>query len=152
MNGLELGRLPRSARWLVTLVLLSFALNHLFAFWLVWETTTNVDASAKEHFAYKTFAALLRMGHQHAFGHGTMYFITSALFLLTGLPERFTIPVITAAFLGAWLDLGSWFLLKYGSERWEWLSIASGTAYAAAFLIMLTATLWRAWRPRSDAP
>lgn len=153
MFGVELYRLPRPARWLITLVLVSFALNHLFAGWLVWEVTNNIDDGAKEHFAFKSFAVLLRMAHQHTFGHGTMYFISGALFLFAGMSEGFTLAVLAAAFLGAWLDLASWFLLKYGSHRWELLSIAGGATYSLAFLAMFTTTLWRTWRggPR-DAP
>lgn len=150
MPAITLRELPRPAKWLVTLVIISFALNHLFSAWLVWEVTTNVDPSAKEHFAYKTFAVLLRMAHQHTFGHGTMYFITSALFLFAGMPELLALALITGAFLGAWLDLASWFLLKYGSPRWELLSMASGILYAVSFALMAGIILYQTWRrPRT---
>ena len=38
----------------------------------------------------KTLGALLRMGHQHTFGHGVMYFLTAAVFLFAGWPRRAT--------------------------------------------------------------
>lgn len=147
MFGITLSGLPRKAKWLVTLLLISYALNHVFSSLLVWEVTRHVDASAKEHFAYKTLAVLLRMAHQHTFGHGTMYFVTSAIFLFAGLGEALTLAVIAAAFAGAWLDLASWFLLKYGSERWEILSVIGGGMYAVSFTVMFFAILFRMWRP-----
>lgn len=142
-----LSGLPFPFKWLATLMLASYAMTHGLAAILVWEVTTRVDSSAQEHFAYKTFAALLRMAHQHTFGHGTMYFLTGALFLLCGLPNRIAVPVVTGAFLGAWLDHASWFGLKYFSARWELLSMASGAAYAACFAFMAAAILWRMWVP-----
>lgn len=150
MFNISLNELPRPAKWLITLVLTSFLLNHLFAALLVWQVTTQVDSSAKEHFAFKTFAVLLRMAHQHTFGHGTMYFITCALFLFAGMPEILTLTLITGAFLGAWLDLASWFLLKYGSERWEILSMVSGGTYAVCFVAMAGITLFQVWRKRTQ--
>ena len=147
MFGISLSTLPRTAKWLITLAIVSFGMTHLFAAALVWQVTTQVDASAKEHFNFKSFAVLLRMGHQHAFGHGTMYFLTGAVFLFAGISEFWTLALITGTFVGAWLDLTSWFLLKYGSERWELLSMVSGTAYAASFAAMAVIILCRLWLP-----
>jgi hypothetical protein len=149
MFGIKLADLPRKAKWLVTLVLGSFGLNHLFSAWLVWEVTHNVDAGAKEHFAFKTLAVLLRMAHQHTFGHATMYFITSAIFLLAELSETLVITIVTAAFLGAQMDLASWFLLKYSSERWEILSMIGGLMYSASFLAMTIIILSQMWRKKT---
>mgnify|MGYP001562993617 CR=1 FL=1 len=129
----------------MTLVLASFAMNHLWAALLVWNVTRHVDSSAHEHFSYKTLAALLRMAHQHSFGHGVMYFITGAIFLLADLPDRITLPLLTAAFVGAWLDSASWFLLKYSSAQWEFLSMISGAAFTASFFIMTGISLHQMW-------
>ncbi|MBI4248572.1 MAG: hypothetical protein HY611_03630, partial [Elusimicrobia bacterium] len=107
----KLQELPIEAKWLITLVLTSFCFNHLAAAALVWEVTRDVAPSAQAHFAYKSFAALLRMTHQHAFGHGTMYFITGAIFLLAGCGRKLTLALITLPFIGAWADVASWFLL-----------------------------------------
>lgn len=142
---------PLPARWLATLVLASYAANHAFASWLVWEVTRNAADSAQEHFSYKTLAQLLRMAHQHSFGHGTMYFLVGALFLFAGTSRRTALVLLTLPFLGAWLDIVSWFGLKYGSPRWEWLSIASGSAYSIGFLAMSALILKRAWLHRSES-
>lgn len=151
MLGVTLKDFPLRARWLITLVLLSFALNHISSSVLVWEVTRNVDSSAKEHFTYKTLAALLRMTHQHTFGHGAMYFIAAAIFLFAGWSERKTLILITLPFVGAWLDIASWFLLKYSSEKWEILSIFSGTLYATAFAIMFFSCMRQMWFLPRDA-
>jgi hypothetical protein len=148
MFGITLSVLPRKAKWLVTLVLLSFLLNHLFAVLLVREVTTRIDASAKEHFSYKSLAILFRMAHQHAFGHGVMYFITGAIFLFAEVSELLAIGLIGAVFIGSWMDIVSWFLLKYGSARWDLLSMASGATYALAFSAMTGIIFFQMWRPR----
>jgi len=148
MFGVTLSRLPRTARWLLTLMLASFALNHLFASAMIWQATRGSEATAKEFFAYKSLEALLRMAHQHVFGHGVMYFLTAGVFLFAGWPERWTLLLITAPFVGAWLDLASWFLLKYGSEKWEYLSAAAGVLFSASFAVMLLASLKELWLAR----
>jgi hypothetical protein len=146
--GITLRNLPLKAKWLVTLVLFSFLLNHAFAALLVREVTTQIDKSAKEHFSFKSYAILLRMAHQHTFGHGVMYIITSAIFLLAEVADLLAVVLTTALFFGAWADIAGWFMLKYGSPRWEFLSIAAGTTYASAFLIMTAIIFAQLWRPR----
>ncbi|HXT01227.1 MAG TPA: hypothetical protein VN915_11165 [Elusimicrobiota bacterium] len=148
MFGVTLSSLPRKAKWLATLALTSFALNHLFAVALVWQVTTQVDAGAKEHFSYKSLPVLLRMAHQHAFGHGVMYFATGGIFLFADAPDWLAMLLFTMAFVGSWFDIAAWFLLKYRSARWELLSQASGTAYAFAFAVMMIVSLFQMWRPR----
>ena len=101
MFGVTLSALPRKAKWLATLALTSFALNHLFAVALVWQVTTQVDAGAKEHFSYKSLPVLLRMAHQHAFGHGVMYFVTGGIFLFADAPEWIALVLFTMAFVGS---------------------------------------------------
>lgn len=145
MFGIYLKDLPLKAKWLISLVLISFALNHISSTVLLWEVTRNVNSTAKEHFTYKTLTALLRMTHQHTFGHGTMYFITGAFFLFAGWSLRATLLVISLPFLGAWLDIFSWFMLKYGSEKWEILSILSGLTYGVAFATMFFASFHEMW-------
>ena len=54
----------------------------------------------------------------------------------------FCVLVTAAAFAGAGLDLASWFLLKYYSEKWEYLSMAGGTLYSAAFAVMTIVILY----------
>jgi hypothetical protein len=148
MFGITLAALPRKAKWLITLVLISFLLNHLFAVLLVREVTTQIDKSAREHFSFKSFAILLRMAHQHAFGHGVMYFLTSAFFLLAEASEALAIGLMTALFAASWFDILSWFLLKFRTGRWELLSEASGTTYAVVFFVMTGTILYQMWRPR----
>jgi hypothetical protein len=152
MFGISLAALPRKAKWLITLVLCSFLLSHLFAALLVREVTTQIDKSAKEHFSFKSYAILLRMAHQHSFGHGVMYFIASGIFLFADAAEALTIALMTMLFAGSWLDILSWFMLKYGSARWELLSAASGAAYAGAFAAMTGIILYQLWRPPKSAP
>lgn len=148
MFGITLRGLPLQFRWLLTLVLVSFALNHLSSTALVWEVTRHVNTTAGEHFGYKTLAALLRMTHQHTFGHGTMYFLTGLIFLFAGWPRKATLVIVTLPFVGAWLDILSWFLLKYCSGKWEALSLVSGFLYLTSFAAMFVGCLRQMWWPK----
>lgn len=148
MNLPRLMDFPVQYKWLITLLVISFALNHLSSGVLVWEVTRHASSSAQEHFENKTLAALLRMTHQHTFGHGTMYFLTSAIFLLAEFPAGWALAVITLPFAGAWLDIFSWFMLKYSSEQWEYLSMFSGVLYSVSFAVMIFTILRQMWLPK----
>jgi hypothetical protein len=145
--GVRLGELPLKARWLITLLLVSYLLNHAWAFLLIKEIQ-GVEPSIKDYFSYKTTVSLLRMAHQHSFGHGTMFFLTGGLALFTTLPDALLIALITAAFAGAWLEHLTWFMLKGGSAAWERVLPVAGTLYAGAFVVMTARVLWELWAPR----
>ena len=141
----SLPRLPVSARLLITAFLVSMALNHLFAGGLAWQLSHSELGSIKEHFQYKDLIYLLRMSHQHAFGHGIIYALLGAVFLLSSWPEKLKAAIILTPFLGALLDLSSWWMLKYLAGDYEWLSIAGGIISSLGFAIMTLRILYELW-------
>ena len=148
MKDLRVSDFPLSARLLASAVLVFFTGAHVFALWLS-RNVGEAAGSAQAHFAYKELIYLLRMSHQHLFGHGTMYFLTGALFLLTDAREKIKIVLPLLPFMGAALDLASWWMLKYGTYDCEWLSILGGTLFTGSFLAMVLVLLRDLWKPRA---
>ncbi len=130
-----------AGRLLAACTLFFFIGVHVFALVLV-RTVTEAAGSAQAHFAYRDLTYLLRMSHQHLFGHGAMYFVTGGLFLATPFPEKVKAFAVPLPFLGAALDLASWWLLKYSSVNCELLSVLGGSLLTFSFLGMALATLW----------
>jgi hypothetical protein len=145
IKGLRMSDFSPGGKALATGVLLFFTGVHGFALWLSHEVG-EAAGSAQAHFSYKDLIYLLRMSHQHLFGHGVMYFLTGALFLTTQGREEVKTAVVLLPFVGAGLDLGSWWLLKYNARDWESLSMISGTLFTASFLYMVVVSLWQLWR------
>ena len=141
----RLRELPRAAKLLVTAFLFSMGLNHIFASILTWQIAHSAAGSAKEHFQYKSLVYMLRMSHQHAFGHGIMYFALGGIFLLSVVPEPAKSVLILLPFIGATIDLSSWWLLKYAEADYEWLSAIGGTLFALGFAVMSLRIFWELW-------
>src|SRR6266700_3029341 len=144
-NGMMLSRLSVSAKTLITLFLAAMILNHLFAVLLTYYLTHSAFQSAAEYFHFTDVRKLLRMSHQHMFGHGTMYFIVGALFCLTSVKESWKRVVIPLPFAGAALDLMSWWLIKFKGEKWEILSMLGGSLLSLGFAVMVLGVLYELW-------
>jgi hypothetical protein len=145
-----LRELPLSAKALITAFLVSMGLNHGFAGLLSYYIGNSAAGGEKEHFQYKDIVYLLRMSHQHAFGHGVMYTVLGAIFLLSTLPERLKTPLILLPFLGAGLDLAAWWLQKYAAADYEWLSIAGGILFSVGFTVMSVRIFWELWFSKGE--
>lgn len=144
-NGFALPGLPFSAKLLISAFLVSMAVNHAFAGWLSWEVANSAAGGAKEHFQYKNLEHLLKISHQHAFGHGAMYFLTGAVFLLCSWREKVKAAIVLLPFAGAMTDLASWWLLKYLAGDYEWVSAAGGTLFSLGFSIMFFRIFYELW-------
>jgi hypothetical protein len=141
MEGWRTDRFTPAGRALAASTLLFFMGVHAFALWLA-KAVTHAAGSAQDHFAYRDLIYLLRMSHQHLFGHGVMYFIAGMFFLATPVRERTKAWIVPLPFIGAGLDLAAWWMLKYASSDMEWLSAAGGLLFTASFLGMALTTLW----------
>jgi hypothetical protein len=145
IKDLRVSDFSPAAKLLSTAVLVTYAGVHLFALWLA-RHVSEVAGSAQTHFAYRDLTYLLRMSHQHMFGHGTMYFVTGALFLMTDVREGLKRGIVLLPFVGAGMDLGCWWLLKHDARNWEWLSMLGGAIFTGSFLGMVFVLLRQLWR------
>lgn len=149
-SDLTLGRLPRSAKVLITLFLVAVAANHVFSLLLAYHVTHEAFSSTEEYYHYQQDTRkLLRMSHQHAFGHGIMYLALGGIFCLASVREKWKLILIPAPFIGAGLDQTSWWLVKFKGVQWEWLSYFGSVLFSLGFAAMALIILFELWFAKS---
>lgn len=74
-----------------------------------------------------------------------MYVLVGAIFLLCSWPERVKGAVVLLPFAGATTDLASWWLMKYLTGDYEWLSAIGGTLFGFGFAVMMFRVLYEIW-------
>ena len=136
---------PLSAKAAVTLVLISYGLVHAFALIEVYLVTKVAFKSAAEYFFYMKLSKLTATSHAHFFGHGTMYLITSLVFVFSKLREFWKILFISIALSAGLLDVPSWWAIKYGGIQYEIFSAIAGTMSVVGWGFMTMRILYEAW-------
>ncbi len=136
---------PHSAKIAITLAILSYGLVHIFALWEVYLVTTVDFKSAAEYFYYMKLPKLMATSHAHFFGHGTMYLITSLIFIFSKLRESWKIFFITLALAAGLLDVPSWWAIKYGGSRYEIFSAIAGMMSVIGWGFMAVRILYEVW-------
>ena len=136
---------PTSAKVAATLTLISYALVHIFAFLEVYLVSKVSFKSTSEYFFYMKLPKLIATSHAHFFGHGTMYFVTSAIFIFSKLSEFWKIMFISLALSAGLLDVGSWWAIKYGGNHYEMFSALAGIMSVVAWGFMTIRIMYEAW-------
>ncbi len=136
---------PLSAKVATTLTIISYALVHIFALLEVYMVTKVSFKSTSEYFFYMKIPKLMATSHAHFFGHGTMYLITSAIFIFSKLSEFFKIVFISLALSAGLLDVSSWWAIKYGGSQYEFFSAIAGTMSVVGWGFMCLRILYEAW-------
>lgn len=137
--------LPRSAKVAITLTLISYSLVHIFALLEVYMVTKVAFKSTSEYFFYMKLPKLLATSHAHFFGHGTMYFITSMIFMFSKLREVWKIVFISLALSAGLLDVSSWWAIKYGGSQYEFFSAIAGIMSVVGWGFMTIRIVFEAW-------
>ena len=117
---------PFSAKAAITLGLLSYSFVHILALIEVYLMTTVSFKSTSEYFFYMKLPKLAATSHAHFFGHGTMYLITSLIFIFSRLKESWKLVFISLAMSAGLLDVPSWWAIKYGGDQYEFFSGIAG--------------------------
>ncbi len=136
---------PFSAKTAITLVLFSYSLVHILALVEVYLMTTVSFKSTSEYFFYMKLPKLAATSHAHFFGHGTMYLITSLIFVFSKLKESWKIIFITLAMSAGLLDVPSWWAIKYGGDQFEYFSALAGMMSVLGFGFMTLRILYELW-------
>lgn len=141
----SLENFPGSAKVAITLTLISYALVHAFALLEVYSVTRVTFKTVSEYFFYMTLPKLMATSHAHFFGHGTMYLITSAFFIFSKVSEFWKILFISLALSAGLLDVGSWWAIKYGGEKYEMFSALAGIMSGIGWGFMTVRTIYELW-------
>ena len=136
---------PSSAKVLTTLTLISYGLVHVFALLEVYVVTKISFKSTSEYFFYMKLPKLMATSHTHFFGHGTMYFITSFVFLFSRVNEFWKIIFISLAMSAGLLDVSSWWAIKYGGSQYEIFSAIAGIMSVIGWGGMAFRILYESW-------
>lgn len=118
---------PTSAKAAILLTVFAYCLVHIFALIEIYIVTKIEFKSTSEYFYYMKLPKLLATSHAHFFGHGTMYLITSLIFLFSNLSESWKTFFIVVALSSGLLDVPSWWAIKYAGDNFELFSAVAGT-------------------------
>lgn len=136
---------PVSAKVAVTLTFISYGFVHALALLEVFAVTKVAFKSTSEYFFYMNLPKLLATSHAHFFGHGTMYFITSTVFIFSKLKEFWKIFFISLALSAGLLDVPSWWAIKYAGSQFEVFSAIAGMMSVVGWGFMAARSLYEAW-------
>ena len=145
MPPILLENFPMSAKVAVTLALVAYGLVHVFALLEVYLVTRISFKSVAEYFFYMKLPKLAAISHSHFFGHGTMYLITSLIFIFSKLREYWKIIFISIALSAGLLDVPSWWAIKYGGSQYEIFSAAAGIMSVIGWGFMGVRILYEIW-------
>ena len=140
-----LNAFPSSAKVAITLNVLCYSLVHALALWEVYLQTKINFKSTSEYFFYMKLPKLVATSHAHLFGHGTMYFITSVIFIFSKMSESRKIIFISLALSAGLLDVPSWWAIKFGGSDFEVFSAIAGIMSVAGWGFMTLRITYELW-------
>ena len=136
---------PASAKAAVTLISIAYSFVHILALLEVYLVTKVSFKSTSEYFFYMKLPKLLATSHAHFFGHGTMYLVTSLIFIFSKLSEVWKLVFITMALSAGLLDVASWWAIKYGGGGYELFSALAGIMSVLGWGYMTVHILYELW-------
>ena len=93
-----------------------------------------------------TLSARATSTHAHLFGLSMVFLLMGGVFLLTNTRRRTKVIVLSAAFGGMFLDIGSWWLALRG-EGFVAGVVVGGALMGLAALVLVVRPLWEMWGP-----
>lgn len=140
-----LQNLPMTAKAAITFALISYGFVHILALLEVYLMTSVSFKSTSEYFFYMKLQKLAASSHAHFFGHGTMYLITSLIFIFSRLKESWKLVFISLALSAGLLDVPSWWAIKYGGGQYELFSGVAGLMSVIGFGFMTLRICYELW-------
>ncbi len=136
---------PSSAKAAITLALFAYSFVHILALLEVYLMTKVSFKSTPEYFFYMKLPKLVSISHAHFFGHGTMYLVTSLIFIFSRLKESWKLVFISLSLSAGLLDVPSWWAIKYGGDQYEIFSGLAGMMSAIGFGYMALRICYELW-------
>ena len=93
----------------------------------------------------KSYGALLENTHFHLFSMAIIFLALTHLFLICGVGNRLKMALISIAFSGLIMEMGSPWLIRYADASWAWLMTVSGPLLSAATFLMVAFILRELW-------
>jgi len=130
---------------------IAFAFGALEALYQV-----NLHGSGEEYFANMSQGKLIAFTHAHLFGFTTSFLIIGVPFTLNFAHNRYYQWLLPIGLNASFIDVASWWGIKYLSPNFEYVSIFCGAVFSLSYLFMLIGMLRVILFPRvrwySDRP
>ena len=136
---------PFNAKAAITLGIFAYSFVHVLAILEVYLMTKISFKSTSEYFFYMKLPKLVATSHAHFFGHGTMYLITSLIFVFSKLKESWKLVFISLALVAGLLDVPSWWAIKYGGGQYEIFSALAGIMSFVGWGFMALRICYELW-------
>jgi len=88
---------------------------------------------------------LIQTSHTHLFGLNLIAGLVGLIFLFTSLAEWKKVAVLSLMFGGILVDIGGMWLTRFVWPPFAALVLIGGTAFALAYLIVLTVSYYELW-------
>lgn len=150
-NGLS--SLQGSTRFVYTLFLIFSLISYAVMVALASQRSGFSAASVSTYYAGggsqypKTVGELLEVTHFHLFSMPLLLFVQGHLFLMTQWPRRWKVAIVSAAFLGAALDLAAPWLVLYVSRDLAFVKILGRVLLGPALIAFALVPLREMWWP-----
>lgn len=100
----------------------------------------------------KTRGELLETTHFHLFSYPLFILVQGHIFLMTTWPRYLKAGLVAACFLGAFVYLGSPWLVVYGGASWAWFAQAGRILMVPPLLAFVFVPLWEMWWTKPNPP
>jgi hypothetical protein len=145
---INLFSLPWTAKITITALLFFYGMTHIVAAVTVYLNTRVLYPSAKEYFFYIKPVRLSALSHAHLMGMATMSFLPALFYTLSRQKSGLSSAIVAITFLGILGDIGSWWLIKYGGDGFEIVSMLSGVFLSGGFAVMALVVFRDLWFER----
>jgi hypothetical protein len=88
---------------------------------------------------------LAETSHNHAFGFAVAALLVSMVFTSTRWRGPLVSLLVGGAFLGAAIDVASWWLTRFHGSPWQWGVIGGGALFGGSLTAMAVLSLDEAW-------
>ena len=153
MNGFRFATSPLSLKLVLSLFLIMVSIGyvvgliniHLKTDMSYTGTVSHYRGNLEEMQFPKTLGDLIQEQHVHIFGIAMLFVLTGVIFSFTSSPEAVKAVFVSLPFAAMLFDLGSFWLLRFVSAAFGWLSIISGATMAISFFLIVGRPLYEMW-------
>ncbi len=109
------------------------------------EAEYNEEIFQDDYFLPKTYREIMEITHVHAFMIPLIIFVMSRILAMTGTGEGIKITIFTFAFIGAIMNLSGPYLIRYKSDIFAILLLASYLILGPCIIAFISLPLSKMW-------
>lgn len=137
---LNLRDLPTAAKRGIAMAVVMFGFAFCFGASEIWYQL-QIHGTAEAYFAQMSLGKLIAFTHAHLFGFTTCFFIIGIPFSMQFNHIPFYQWIFPTGLAASFIDVMSWWGIKFVSPNFEWVSMFCGILFSASYLWMLVGLL-----------